>query len=944
MPLFLQPSFAKGEVGADLYGRVDTAALQVALRKALNFIIHPYGGASNRPGLEYIGSVYNHAAAPSLVPFQFKTTDSYMLEFGGQYIRFIRNGGYVLEATKAITGITSAQPGVVTAVGHGYATGQEVFLASIAGMTQLNGRAFKIVVTGADTFELYDQATGLPVNTAAYSAYTSGGTAARLYMISSPYAIGDVPTVNYVQNADRMTLVHRSYPVYELSRTGHTAWTLALAVFATWHSAAPTGQAVTPNTVGAVTYQYKVTALQALTQEESLAGYSSGHGITAATNANPGVFTSAGHGLLDGDDVIVGWSVAPGGAWQTAFPQSNSLRYTITNKTTNTFQLLRGDGTVVDTTSLGAYPGNLVATRRFVRITNGNATANNTVSWAATSGAEKYRIYKFDNGTFGFIGETTATSFLDDNIAANLSRTPPTARDPFTSANNYPGAVTYYEQRRVFASTVNAPDTTWYSQIGRPNNLNVSSPLLDDDAITASLNSREVNQINHLVPDDDLLAFTSGSEWKINSGPDAAFTPTSVKQRQQSNWGSSGRLRPITIGSTTLYVEESESSVRSFGFSFQLDKYTGNRLDILAPHLFEFFKLVNWSGVHGPETRVYGVREDGMGVTMTFDQEQEVIAWTRWETNGKFERVSSLRNPATGGSVDHSVYFVVKRRVNGTTVRYIEKLASRRLSDIRDAFFVDSGLSYDSPITVSSIDAVAGTTQITATAHGLTNGQKVEFSGIVWDHEYDEFGNPDTFNELNNKRYLVANAAANTFTIQDIDTGLEIDSASWPDYMESGYVRRVATTFTGWWHLEGKNLSVLADGNVVEGVTVVNGGFTLPDGAARLHAGLGYISDFETLDLEQNQRTTQGLLKKVNRIAVRLKASREFLVGHTFAKLYEPSQRDLENVGTPGDPITGVRDFPMPADWNNNGRICIRMVKPLPLTILSVRADVTIGG
>ena len=110
MVQLIQPSFARGEIGPALYGRVDVSAYAVALRIAKNVIIHAYGGASNRPGLRYIGPVASQAHQgdpPKLLEFEFNTTDTYMLEFGHKYMRVIRNDAHVLQAPVTITGISN---------------------------------------------------------------------------------------------------------------------------------------------------------------------------------------------------------------------------------------------------------------------------------------------------------------------------------------------------------------------------------------------------------------------------------------------------------------------------------------------------------------------------------------------------------------------------------------------------------------------------------------------------------------------------------------------------------------------------------------------------------------------------------------------------------------------------------------------------------------------
>src|SRR5690606_26081962 len=114
--------------------------------------------------------------------------------------------------------------------------------------------------------------------------------------------------------------------------------------------------------------------------------------------------------------------------------------------------------------------------------------------------------------------------------------------------------------------------------------------------------------------------------------------------------------------------------------------------------------------------------------------------------------------------IDELPYFVVKRKVDGNTVRYIERLHVRRFEDVRDAFFVDCGLSYDNPITITGITS-ANPVVITAASHGLSDGDTVDFSDIVWEPDVDEQDNETQPNQLKG-RYVVANKTADTFQIK----------------------------------------------------------------------------------------------------------------------------------------------------------------------------------
>lgn len=920
----IQPSFAKGELAPALYGRVDTAAYQVGLRKARNAVIHPSGGVSNRPGLLFIGECNKHDFDPRLIEFQYKTTDQYVLEFGDFYMRVIRDDAHVVEVAKNIASSVQSDPvTVVTSGNHGWTTGDEVYITGIVGMTELNGNRYKITVVNVTTFSLQYQTSGANVNGAAFVAYASGGTVARVYTLTTPYAKADLEELKAVQDANTMTLTHPSYSPRELTRTGHAAWTLTEPTFAP-HIASPTGVTVSPATPAAELVRYKVTATDAETSEESLSALDSvAKTITGATAANPCHITAVAHGIPDGAEIQIDGVVG--------MTQLNGRRFIVSGGTTDHFDLLNEDST-----SYTAYASGGTIHRTYTAISNGNVTADNTIAWTAASGAARYTVYKEKNGLYGFIGDTQATTFLDSNIAPSLTISPPEARNPFLFADNYPAVASYYEQRRVMGGSNNNPATSYYSQTANQSNMSVSTPTQADDAITARLVSRKVSAIRHYVPGNDLLIFTNDSEWRVNSGPDTAFAATTIRQKQQTEWGCS-HLRPIKAGNTVLFVDASNAIVRTFGYTLQLDGYSGNNIGILASHLLRDNLLVDWTYAPAPETRIHMARDDGKALTMTFDQEQSVVAWTTWDTKGKFTRCATLRQDAS--STEDGVYFVVKRIINGTTVRYIEKQASRRFTDVQDCYFVDCGLSYDNPIAITGATA-ANPVVITAPAHGLSNGDEVDISDIIWTSTIDADGNETQPDQLNRRRYTVANKTTNTFELSGAD-GTAFDA-----YVEDGNVRKAVTTISGFSHLAGEEIVLLANGSVITGTTVSSTGtITLARKASRVHGGLSYISDFETLDITAaTADQIQGRTKKIPKATFRFERSRGFLYGTDIDSLTEMKQRENEDMSDPTQLLTGDKECTFNSGWDTHGRIFMRQVNPLPLTVLAVIPSFAVGG
>jgi hypothetical protein len=222
-------SFTAGEISPRLEGQITLEKYRQGLSELTNMVVMPHGGVTRRPGTEFLGEVKNSAAKARLIPFQFKTSDTYILEFGPETMRVYRNGLQVLTGSaKTITAVTKANPGVITSNSHGFSNGEEIYITGVGGMTQLNDRNYIVANATTNTFTLTDL-FGVAINTTAFTTFTSGGTADKIYQISTPYVEADLFTLRYAQSADTMYIVHPSYDIHVLSRTGSAAWTLATA-------------------------------------------------------------------------------------------------------------------------------------------------------------------------------------------------------------------------------------------------------------------------------------------------------------------------------------------------------------------------------------------------------------------------------------------------------------------------------------------------------------------------------------------------------------------------------------------------------------------------------------------------------------------------------------------------------------------------------------------
>lgn len=219
-------AFNGGEWSEDLAGRIDNDYYASSCSYLSNLFCRIQGPITKRPGLRFVRRTKFANKKSILIRFQFSRTQTYFLEFGDLYMRVHKDHGTVTEAAKTITAITKANPASVTSAGHGYTTGDEVYISGVAGMTEVNGRWFKITSTGANTFTLQNL-DGNNINSSSYTTYTSGGTAAKVYEITTTWAEADLPTLRWTQSADVMFFACSGKMPRTLTRSGHTSWTLA---------------------------------------------------------------------------------------------------------------------------------------------------------------------------------------------------------------------------------------------------------------------------------------------------------------------------------------------------------------------------------------------------------------------------------------------------------------------------------------------------------------------------------------------------------------------------------------------------------------------------------------------------------------------------------------------------------------------------------------------
>ena len=205
MTASLQPSFTAGEITPELHGRVDQALYYAGLARAKNMVVQQTGGIYNRSGLRYIGNIKNHEQGARLISFRFSSEDTYVLEFGHQYVRFIRNDAHVAEEGKTITAISRGSNTTININNHGYATGDDVYISGVGGMKEINQRWFSVYKVNTNEIRVQSQVDGSEIDSSGYGAYASGGMSYKIYEIETPYEFHHLSQIKYAQSGDIIT-------------------------------------------------------------------------------------------------------------------------------------------------------------------------------------------------------------------------------------------------------------------------------------------------------------------------------------------------------------------------------------------------------------------------------------------------------------------------------------------------------------------------------------------------------------------------------------------------------------------------------------------------------------------------------------------------------------------------------------------------------------------
>jgi hypothetical protein len=891
----LKDNFNAGEFGARMTSRVQFDKYVNAGFTYQNVLPLPQGGYTYRPGFRYIASAKSASVKPHLIPFVFSTTQSYMLELGEQSMRFFKDQAQISVANTA------------AAITNG------AFPSNISGWTDNSSGSGAIAHDATnDDMDLTTAATGNQgIATQAVTCTASIEHVVAFKVVGAP---GDHLTVRVGSASGGAS---EDYFTAAKKRVG-------------WH--------VIQFTPGATTFH-----------------------ITFDNTTLNTVVSLDDVSVLDDTALEITTPWGESSLPDIAFAQSADVVYFAIGGATRVYRLSRfghstwslekvlfEDGPFLDQNT-GSTTLTLSATSGIgINVTASSILGiNDDVGWRATDAGRLIR-WKDAAGNWTWLqiaSVTNTTVVVADILGADASATTATTSwrlGQWNDTDGWPSVVGFLQQRLGFAATLTQKQQFWLSKSADIENFadsDAAGAVQDDSSISYRFAALQVNTIRWIANRKKPVIGTQGGNWTLRSDNKAVLTPTDIAADFEVS-GGVARIQPIEVRNRLLYVGAQKRKIFEFADILQnsgVQGYDAFDLTLLNDRVFK-------GGVNQiayqqePDSLIWGVRGDGQCPTLTYQPEQNVIGWARQIAGGSFqggdaviESVASIPGQnGTGQFKDSSsrfeVWVAVKREVNGSTVRYVEcleKVVNLDEDLQEDAFYVDSGLTLNNPITISGATS-ADPIVVTVTANGLSNEDLVRIvrvkgmtdlnanvyrvftqtTNTVELCEQDGVGitaitraNPGSvtapthglttgdevalfmaagMTEVDGVGYTVTVVNANTFTIGVNSSSFTaytvggsvhpaINSSAFTAYSAGGEMRLLVSSVSGLTHLEGESVEVFADGAVQTAKTVSSGAITLDNAASIVHVGLQYEKRWKSLKLafDKPEGTSVGEPKNI---------------------------------------------------------------------------------
>jgi hypothetical protein len=612
-------------------------------------------------------------------------------------------------------------------------------------------------------------------------------------------------------------------------------------------------------------------------------------------------------------------------------------RLSDTNWTITDITFLDGPYLLTNTTSttlsLSATSGSVTVTASAVDGINGDAGFASTDIGRLIRWKDPANNWTWLTIT-AFTSTTVVTATIDGPNASATTATENWRLGVWSTTTGFPSCVSFHQDRLFFGGGVEYPQRLDGSVTADFENFAPTDPdgtVLDDGGVTRTLSSDRVNSIRWLEDDEKgLLVGTSGGEWIVRPNDTGGrLTPENIDAARSSTFGSAN-IQPVRVGRVVLFAQTAKRKVWELTYVFEDDGFRATDATLIAEHM-TLSGIVEMAYSAEPQPVVWMVLGNGTLLGMTYDRGQQVVGFHRHIIGGKsdafgavqakVETVASIPNPANTAD---ELYVIVNRYIDGAVQRYIEYLTPfwEVGDELVDAFFVDSGLTLDEPVTVTGVTQ-ANPGVVTATAHGFSNGDVVRFRDV------------GGMTELNGSNYVVANQTTNTFELTT-RSGTDVDTSSFGAFTTGGEVRKRVTTISNLDHLEGQTVSILAEGATHPDKVVASGSVTLDREASIVHAGLAYQSDMQTLryDVGSNVGTAQGKTQRIHRLFVRMLDTVGGKFGPSVDSLdIRPYREGGDLMDTAVDLYTGDLEFDWDGGYTNEALVYIRQDQPLPMTV-----------
>ena len=547
---------------------------------------------------------------------------------------------------------------------------------------------------------------------------------------------------------------------------------------------------------------------------------------------------------------------------------------------------------------------------------------------------------------------TVTTAFTNANAITNWFL------GAFSDTTGHPSCVTFFEQRLVFAATLNNPQTVYFSKSGDYENMdaNLGGTIADDDAIIYTIASNQVNAIRFMTATRTLIIGTAGGEFAVSGGgTDNAITPTNILIKKQSNHGAAN-VDAIAVGNATLFLQRARRKIRELAYNFDVDGYVAPDMTILAEHITEG-GLTQVAYQQEPNQIIYATREDGELVGLTYQREQQVTAWHRHVFGGRFGiatlTVSDYANIAVGNKI-------ILTKSNGTTATFTSQSSSSDAptgtdgwrpfqSNNTTATNIKTAINNHTNFTATVSGAVVTITETLHEATGYLTIKSFDSTRLTATSEGKAMVDSVAVIPTDDKEYQTWVIVKRTIDgttkryveyLNELDFD-ETDNTSF-NFLDSAlsYSGSAATTISGLAHLEGQVVSVLADGATHPNKTVNGSGqITLDRASTNVKVGLAFTSLLQTMRLDAGSQdgTSQGKTKRIYDITVRMYESIGIEVGpdlDNMERIPFRSSADLMDEGIP--PFTGDKEVEFRGNYETDGFIFVRQTQPLPFTILSL--------